>query len=275
MQRIITSSKLVRTLLSSGCILAVLAASVDAFQLSCGPSPSCLNSNINIKNAAARTHSLSSLDRDNVNVAFLTSCPSSIRQTSKGLYGSGNDEDTEPEVDDEADTDTEGYYGEFEGDEIIISTQQIRILRKEADKRRVEKKLATFFTPKEETDGSSFSESTLTEINNLFQSNELVEVRGLSKENKKLVNLVVDVLSMELERHQQSATASEGPVEAIARMVVPIQTKGFATVFYCPLTDGIKLRSNYRPNAWTRKLKAIRDTRGQIILGEDGKSIKE
>mmetsp|Transcript_4600 Transcript_4600/g.7661 ORF Transcript_4600/g.7661 Transcript_4600/m.7661 type:complete len:80 (-) Transcript_4600:261-500(-) len=70
--------------------------------------------------------------------------------------------------------------------------------------------------------------------------------------------------------------------DAFEKPVVVVDIKGFAAKLYCPwdsddngVGQRIQLRSSYKPGQWTRKAKPIRDIRGQIILDENGKSIKE
>ena len=149
----------------------------------------------------------------------------------------------------------------------FVSPVQIAFLRKEANKRESNKRLPKFSLPPQET--AEISPETIDEISNLFGMNELIEIRGVSKDAKKKVFDAANGLAETLEY-------------AMEKPVVVVDIKGFAVKLYCPWDDDeqggrvgrIQLRSNYRPGQWTRKAKPIRDNRGQIITDEDGMSIK-
>ena len=114
------------------------------------------------------------------------------------------------------------------------------------------------------------SEESVDAISNLFQQSELIEVRGVSKNIKKKVFETANALAATLE-------------DAFETPVVVVDIKGFAVKLYRPWSEEeegkserrIMLRTNYKPGQWKRKAKPIRDIRGQIILDEDGNSIKE
>lgn len=154
---------------------------------------------------------------------------------------------------------------EYELVEFFVSPNQIDILRKEANKRKARKALPTFFMPA--GDSTEISEETLQEISNLFETNEIIEVRGISKDKKKLV-------------FDMSYALAETIEDLMEKPVVVVEVKGFSAKLYSPFDDDeqgkrIHLRSSYKPGQWKRKPKAIRDNRGQIILDENGKSIKD
>jgi hypothetical protein len=160
--------------------------------------------------------------------------------------------------------------------DFFVSPVQIAYLRKEANKRESNRRLVRYnLDPQETTTASHISPDTIRDISNLFDTSELVEVRGISKDTKKRVFDAAHGLAGTLE-------------EAFERPVVVVDIKGYAAKLYCPWDDDddddesgtgrdgrIQLRSNYRPGQWTRKAKPIRDNRGQIITDEDGMSIKE
>ena len=151
--------------------------------------------------------------------------------------------------------------------EFFISQEQISVLRKEANKRERVKKLQKYFVPKE--DSLELSQQSIDEISSLFEKCELIEVRGVSKDQKKGLYDTAHAMAECLE-------------EEIGKPVVIVDIKGFAVKMYCPWVDGedfdtskrIKLFTSYRPGQWTRKPKPIRDARGQIITDENGKSVK-
>lgn len=155
---------------------------------------------------------------------------------------------------------------EYEEVVFFITPEQITTLRKEAAKRERRKALPKFFVPIEESSGDC-SQETIEGILELFGKNELIEVRGVSKDNKKHVYEVAHGFAANLE-------------EEIGKPVVVVDIKGFAVKMYSPWFEDegdssrIQLYSSYRPNQWKRKPKPIRDERGQIVIGEDGKSVK-
>lgn len=165
----------------------------------------------------------------------------------------------------------EANYDEEEEEELVeffVSPEQISVLRKEANKRDKTNKLVKFFLPQEES--LELSEQSMNEISALFEKSELVEVRGVSKGEKKGVFDVAYAMAEILED------------EIIGKPVVVVEIKGFAVRLYCPWLDDegdsskrIKLFTSYRPGQWTRKPKPLRNAYGQIITDENGKSIKE
>jgi len=113
------------------------------------------------------------------------------------------------------------------------------------------------------------SQQSMDEISALFEKSELIEVRGVSKGQKKGLFDTANAMAESLE-------------EEIGKPVVVVDIKGFAVKMYCPWLDGedfdtskrIKLFTSYKPGQWTRKPKGIRNEYGQIVLDENGKSIK-
>lgn len=163
----------------------------------------------------------------------------------------------------------EADYNEEEEEliEFFVSPEQISVLRKEANKRDKTNKLVKFFLPQEES--LELSEQSMNEISALFEKSELVEVRGVSKGEKKGVFDAAYAMAEVLE-------------DEFGKPVVVVEIKGFAVRLYCPCLDDegdaskrIKLFTSYRPGQWTRKPKPLRNAYGQIITDENGKSIKE
>lgn len=115
-------------------------------------------------------------------------------------------------------------------------------------------------------EATEVTDETVERIINLFDRSEIIEIRGISRDVKKYVYDTAHELAGLLE-------------EEMGKPVVVVQIKGFAAKMYSPWEEdrgaNIQLRSSYRPGQWTKKPKPIRDNRGQIIMGEDGKSIKE
>lgn len=151
--------------------------------------------------------------------------------------------------------------------EFFVSAEQISVLRKEANKRDRVKKLQKYFLPDEES--LELSQQSVDGISNLFEKSELIEVRGVSKDEKKGV-------------YDTAYSMAEMLEEEIGKPVVVVEIKGFAAKLYCPWLDGegdaskrIKLFTSYKPGQWTRKPKPIRNEFGQVVRDENGKSIKE
>ena len=187
----------------------------------------------------------------------------------------------EEEQEEEDDKEEGGVMTDF----LFVSPVQIEFLRKESKKRESNRKLPKYTLPHEEH-AMEIAPETIHEICDIFDMHELVEVRGVSNNDKKGVYYTAHALANTLE-------------DAMDKSVVVVDIKGFAVKLYCPWDDEdddedgdeergegegggggrvgkrIRLRSNYRPGQWTRKAKPIRDDRGQIVTDEDGNSIKE
>ena len=121
--------------------------------------------------------------------------------------------------------------------------------------------------------------SDATAGNVLFAKHEIIEIRGIGKDDKKSVHYIANAIANTLE-------------DTMNKPVVVVDVKGHAVRYYCPWDDDdenekddmnnesrvgkrIELRTKYRPGQWTRKAKPIRDNRGQIVTDVNGNSIKE
>lgn len=135
---------------------------------------------------------------------------------------------------------------------------QRTVLKKEASKRQARKSLVTFSLSLEESEGP-FSTETLSEVWNLLAQNELVLVRGISKEHKKRIFDTAERLCAELETIQD-----EFPVTLLSM-------KGHTALIFSPAlsTDHpshVPLRTSVgQKNTWRARPKPVRDNRGQII----------
>mmetsp|Transcript_28875 Transcript_28875/g.79259 ORF Transcript_28875/g.79259 Transcript_28875/m.79259 type:complete len:290 (+) Transcript_28875:116-985(+) len=146
-----------------------------------------------------------------------------------------------------------------------LTPSQVRLLRKEAAKRQARRTLPRVAFPEE-------SDSPLTPITDEFRHDELVLVTGLSKSNKKEVKAVAEELEYELMLEMQ-------------KEVFCVTIKGSTATFYAPFDDEndddptneshnnkrakkIVLRNSYQPNQWSKRIKASRDHRGQIVKEE-------
>ena len=142
-------------------------------------------------------------------------------------------------------------------DDEYVSPNQMKALRKEVSKRRARKKLTQYKMPEAECHGN-FSDGTLDAISELLAMNELVVVRGISRDKKRNVFATTEKLGMVL--------SGKG------KFVTTIEIKGFSSTFYRPGDDDIEnkiiRRTNYKEGQWKKKPKPKRDNRGQIIPGQ-------
>lgn len=136
-----------------------------------------------------------------------------------------------------------------------LTPTQVKALRKEASKRKARKQLATHVLS-DDDQGMPLSESSMSAIVQLLlDNNELVEVRGISRDAKRHVRRDSERLALELE------------MELLSRPVFLLDTKGHAAIYYSPAGD-VQLRTKYQEGQWTKKPRPKRDSRGQIIKGE-------
>lgn len=129
-----------------------------------------------------------------------------------------------------------------------VTPNQRKLLRKEVAKRRARKTLPQVWIE----DGSQERVKGIAET--FTSQNELVEVRGISRDNKKAVFAESERLALEL-----------GFVTK--KSVDLVESKGHASVFYCPVegNGSIVLRTSFKEDAWEKRPKAPRDNRGQIV----------
>mmetsp|Transcript_36438 Transcript_36438/g.43876 ORF Transcript_36438/g.43876 Transcript_36438/m.43876 type:complete len:233 (-) Transcript_36438:134-832(-) len=166
-------------------------------------------------------------------------------------------------------------------DFLYLSDKQIKTLRKEADLRKGLKTLATYSLNADEDYASNidhdedyvFSDTVLTNVAQMLEEEELVEVRAISKNNVKTVGSDAYLLAANL----------EGEMD---RYVVVVRVKGFTASLYSPREEGaedkgtakhdkIKLRTNYKHKKFNVKPKAVRNEKGQIVMDDEGKVVRE
>mmetsp|Transcript_10429 Transcript_10429/g.21437 ORF Transcript_10429/g.21437 Transcript_10429/m.21437 type:complete len:200 (-) Transcript_10429:2127-2726(-) len=143
-----------------------------------------------------------------------------------------------------------------EQDELdYLTPSQVKILRKEADKRYARKSMPRIQFSEDDQD------ECLSKIGAALCTSELVMVSGLSKGNKKGVKEEAEFVEYEVMR-------------LIEKEVFVLTIKGSSATFYSPFseeekkeseTNSIQLFNSYRPNQWSKRIKAPRDSRGQII----------
>jgi len=136
-----------------------------------------------------------------------------------------------------------------------LTPVQVKTLRKDASKRKARKQLATHVLS--ENESIPVSESSMLAIVSLFHENELVQVRGISREEKRHVRSDSERLALDIEMEFSKEK----------RAVFLLDCKGHAAVYYSPAGE-MELRSGYREGQWTKKPRPKRDSRGQIIKGE-------
>jgi RNA-binding protein YhbY len=135
-----------------------------------------------------------------------------------------------------------------------LTPKHIKTLRKEASKRSARKELAQIYLLEGEWGTSGWSQETLSSIGSALDQNEMCQVRGISKHNKKKVFAATEQLIDELS-------------EALQKDVYAIETKGHAVTLYQQQREQptIQLRTTLKSNDWTKQEKQPRDNRGQII----------
>ena len=125
-----------------------------------------------------------------------------------------------------------------------------------------------------------FETSTVQAVWDAFIDNEteVLQVRGLSRNNKASVFTVAEILCWALETLQEESIADshddDDDKDAIPHEVTLLSTKGHAAILYCPVLEldhpnKIVLRTSVgQKNVWKARVKAPRDNRGQIIPKE-------
>lgn len=133
-----------------------------------------------------------------------------------------------------------------------VTPTQLKELRKEAAKRLACKSLVQVEYPDSEGVDGDFVARTCQ----LLEDNELVQVRGISLGNKRMIFQEAEALTYELNLEMG------GNVEMV-------DLKGHAATFYSASPDKKKrkiiLRTSYQEGAWEKRPKKPRDHRGQII----------
>lgn len=152
------------------------------------------------------------------------------------------------------------YDPQTSSDEFVefpTASQRVE-LKKEASKRLARKELEDFVLSQEESFGP-FSTETITNLWNALSENELVQVRGIAREERKLVFGIAERICAELELLQE-----ELPVSLLS-------TKGHTALLYSPTlptdhNNHVTLRTSVgQKNTWRPRPKPLRDSRGQVI----------
>lgn len=131
-----------------------------------------------------------------------------------------------------------------------LTPTQVKTLRKEANKRKTRKELKALVFSDENT-----ANQHMAAIVHLLEDSELVEIRGISRNEKRHVRRNAERLALEIEME-------------LERPVFLLDTKGHAATYYSPGIGDFELRTGYREGQWSKKPRPKRDSRGKIIKGE-------
>jgi hypothetical protein len=131
-----------------------------------------------------------------------------------------------------------------------LTPTQVKTLRKEANKRKTRKELKALVFSDENT-----ANQHMAAIVHLLEDSELIEIRGISRNEKRHVRRNAERLALEIEME-------------LERPVFLLDTKGHAATYYSPGIGDFELRTGYREAQWSKKPRPKRDSRGKIIKGE-------
>ena len=145
-------------------------------------------------------------------------------------------------------------------DEFSLTQLQVKALRKEMNFRKSTKVLTNLYLSPDEGTGP-FSKETMEDIVFELKKNEMVTVRAISKEERKDVHNISARLAMEVGMEMEVGKQDS---------VYVLDISGHAATLYCPSGDeekAIKVRTTGKANNWSKRVKAERDSSGQIIPG--------
>lgn len=145
-------------------------------------------------------------------------------------------------------------------DEFSLTQLQVKALRKEMNFRKSTKALTNIYLSPDEGTGP-FSKETMEDIVYELNKNEMVTVRAISKEERKDVHNISARLAMEVGMEMEVGKQDS---------VYVLDISGHAATLYCPSGDeetAIKVRTTGKANNWSKRVKAERDSSGQIIPG--------
>lgn len=134
-----------------------------------------------------------------------------------------------------------------------LTPAHIKTLRKELNQRNAKGTLQLVYLSEDECLGP-FSEESLASIVEGLRKAELLQVRGISRNDRRTVKQTTDRLALELSMES-------------GQDVYVVDIKGHAASLYQPYPGevGVQLRTTGKGNSWMKKAKAPRDERGQII----------
>jgi hypothetical protein len=148
--------------------------------------------------------------------------------------------------------------GPYEEEEEVdfLTTMQTKQLRKEVEKRRAWKILNTIsFENYPVEDNQSYNVDLIHDLVRALAADGLVELRGISKNSRRHVYAIAEEIA---------ADADE------LRCTFLLTVKGHAAVYFSPTATAVpSLRTTRKENQWTKREKAARDNRGQIIIDSE------
>mmetsp|Transcript_11579 Transcript_11579/g.26850 ORF Transcript_11579/g.26850 Transcript_11579/m.26850 type:complete len:227 (+) Transcript_11579:124-804(+) len=149
-------------------------------------------------------------------------------------------------------------------------------IKKEAKRRHARREMPYFSFSDEETDGP-WSDETISAIWKQLTETEMMELKGICREDKRDVFQTAKWFCEELEELISPSSSDEdekGNEEDQAGVYLPvalISTKGHTALIYCPTLptdhpDKLILRTSVgQKNVWKARPKPLRDNSGQII----------
>jgi hypothetical protein len=161
------------------------------------------------------------------------------------------------------------------------SAQQIE-LKKEAKRRTARKQMPLFFFKEEEMNGP-WSPETFQDVWNLLTKNEMITLKGICRNDRKLVHQTARWFCEELEdlisgsqggdngQVDGSDDSDDDDIEYATLPVEVLSYTGHSALIYCPTLshhhpDKFRLHTSVgQKNVWTARPKPLRDDRGQII----------
>jgi hypothetical protein len=142
--------------------------------------------------------------------------------------------------------------------DLELTPMKVKVLRKEMNNRKSTRTLSQIFLSPDESTGP-VSKETMTAIVEELKKTEMVQVRSISKEQIKAVWAMTERLALEVGMEMGNSN------------VFVIEIKGHAATLYSPSDNGeITLRTTSKGNNWQRRVKAERDSSGQVIPGTAG-----
>ena len=139
-------------------------------------------------------------------------------------------------------------------DRLGVTPNQIKALRKEASRRQA-RNIMVMHQYNHDDPQQSYASICAD-----FEEHEMVQVRGISLDDKKFVASIAEQLSDDLS-------------DILMRAVTIVQIQGHAVTLYAPTADISKrkiiLRTSFQEGQLTYRQKPPRDHRGQIVADEE------
>jgi hypothetical protein len=150
-------------------------------------------------------------------------------------------------------------------------------LKKEAKRRSARKTMPLYFFPEEEMEGP-WSPETFQDVWNLLVQHEMITLKGICRNDRKLVYQTAQWFCEEMEELISSASSREDDDDNskddddMSLPVTVLSYQGHSALIYCPTLpldhpDKFLLRTSVgQKNVYTARPKPLRDNRGQIII---------